>query len=202
MILNWFPSYLILECYELDIIHFHFSLSCIGEGNGNPLQCFCLENPRVGVAWWAAVCGVSQSWMQLKWLSSVPVFRTTVVYLFFSWKYMCGLFSMLVVTLFLKVGKEDQGISDSIYILLSHPPFSATSNFHDTWYFQMLSFSGCHGYSDQLLVLPLLGYLVEASSMKFSSVTILAFALYFLLKLVPLNISCCYFSVSPSLLSV
>lgn len=109
----------------------------------------------------------------------------------------CGLFSMLVVTLFLKVGKEDQGISDSIYILLSHLPFSVTSNFHDTWYFQMLSFSGCHGYSDQLFLLPVLGYLVEASSMKFSSVTILAFALYFLLKLVPLNISCCYFSVSP-----
>ena len=37
--------------------HFHFSLSCIGEGNGNPLQCSCLENPRDGGAWWAAVCG-------------------------------------------------------------------------------------------------------------------------------------------------
>ena len=43
-------------------LHFHFSLSCIGEGNGNPLQCSCLENPRDGGAWWAAVCGVSQSW--------------------------------------------------------------------------------------------------------------------------------------------
>ena len=41
--------------------HFHFSLSCIGEGNGNPLQCSCLENPRDGGAWWAAVCGVAQS---------------------------------------------------------------------------------------------------------------------------------------------
>ena len=40
---------------------FHFSLSCIGEGNGNPLQCSCLENPRDGGAWWAAVYGVSQS---------------------------------------------------------------------------------------------------------------------------------------------
>ena len=37
--------------------HFHFSLSCIGEGNGNPLQCSCLENPRDGGAWWAAVYG-------------------------------------------------------------------------------------------------------------------------------------------------
>ena len=51
-------------------LHFHFSLSCIGEGNGNPLQCSCLENPRNGEAWWAAVYGVAQSWTWLKWLSS------------------------------------------------------------------------------------------------------------------------------------
>ena len=49
-------------------LHFHFSLSCIGEGNGNPLQ--CLENPRDGGAWWAAVCGVTQSRTRLKRLSS------------------------------------------------------------------------------------------------------------------------------------
>ena len=47
-----------------------FSLSCIGEGNGNPLQCSCLENPRDGGAWWAAVHGVAQSRTPLKWLSS------------------------------------------------------------------------------------------------------------------------------------
>ena len=47
-------------------LHFHFSLSCIGEGNGNPLQCSGLENPRAGGAWWAAVYGVAQSWTQLK----------------------------------------------------------------------------------------------------------------------------------------
>ena len=51
-------------------LHFHFLLSCIGEGNGNPLQCSCLENPRDGGAWWAAVYGVTQSWTQLKRLSS------------------------------------------------------------------------------------------------------------------------------------
>ena len=51
-------------------LHFHFSLSCIGEGNGNPLQCSCLENPRDGGAWWAAVYGVGQSRTRLKWLSS------------------------------------------------------------------------------------------------------------------------------------
>ena len=51
-------------------LHFHFSLSCIGEGNGNPLQCSCLENPRDGEAWWAAIYGVAQSWTRLKQLSS------------------------------------------------------------------------------------------------------------------------------------
>ena len=58
---------------ELDMtewLHFHFSLSCIGEGNGNPLQCSCLENPRDRGASWAAVYGVEQSRTQLKWLSS------------------------------------------------------------------------------------------------------------------------------------
>ena len=45
---------------------FHFSLSCIGGGNGNPLQCSCLENPRDGGAWWAAVYGVTQSRTRLK----------------------------------------------------------------------------------------------------------------------------------------
>ena len=49
---------------------FTFSLSCIGEGNGNPLQCSCLENPRDVGAWWAAVYGVTQSWTRLKRLSS------------------------------------------------------------------------------------------------------------------------------------
>ena len=47
-------------------LHFHFSLSCIGEGNGNPLQYSCLENPRDEGAWWAAVDGVAQSRTRLK----------------------------------------------------------------------------------------------------------------------------------------
>ena len=54
----------------IEWLHFHFSLSCIGEGNGNPLQCSCLENPRDGGAWWAAICGVAQSRTRLKRLSS------------------------------------------------------------------------------------------------------------------------------------
>ena len=51
-------------------LHFIFSVSCIGEGNGNPLQCSCLENPRDGGAWWAAVYGVAQGRTRLKRLSS------------------------------------------------------------------------------------------------------------------------------------
>ena len=55
-----------LESDTTEQLHFHFSLSCIGEGSGNPLQCFCLENPRDGEAWWAAVYGVTQSRTRLK----------------------------------------------------------------------------------------------------------------------------------------
>ena len=54
-----------------ELLHFHFSLSYIGEGNGNPLQCSCLENPRDGGAWWAEVYGVAQSGTRLKRLSSI-----------------------------------------------------------------------------------------------------------------------------------
>ena len=59
-----------IESDTTEQLPFHFSLSCIGEGNGNPLQCSCLENPRESGAWWAAVYGVGQSWTRLKRLSS------------------------------------------------------------------------------------------------------------------------------------
>ena len=55
---------------QLSDFTFTFHFSCIGEGNGNPLQCSCLESPRDGGGWWAAVCGVAQSWTRLKRLSS------------------------------------------------------------------------------------------------------------------------------------
>ena len=58
------------ESDTTELLHFHFSLSCIGEGNGNPLQYSCLENPRDGGAWWAAIYGVTQSRTRLKGLSS------------------------------------------------------------------------------------------------------------------------------------
>ena len=56
-------------------LHFHFSLPCIGEGNGNPLQCSCLETPRDGGAWWAAISGVAQSRTRLKRLSSSSLWQ-------------------------------------------------------------------------------------------------------------------------------
>ena len=62
----WGPK----ESDTTERLHFHFSLSCIGKGNGNPVQCSCLENPKDGGAWWASVYGVSQSQTQLKRLSS------------------------------------------------------------------------------------------------------------------------------------
>ena len=59
-----------LQSDTTERLHFHFSLSCIGEGNGNPLQYSCLENPRDGQAWWAAIYGVTRNRTRLKWLSS------------------------------------------------------------------------------------------------------------------------------------
>ena len=54
--------HLVTESDTTERLHFHFSLSCLGEANGNPLQCFCLENPRDRGAWWAAIYGVAKSW--------------------------------------------------------------------------------------------------------------------------------------------
>ena len=60
----------VAESDTTEQFHFQFSLSCLGEGNGNPLQCSCLENPRNGGVWWAAEYGVAQSQTRLKWLNS------------------------------------------------------------------------------------------------------------------------------------
>ena len=60
-------------------LHFNVSLSCIGEGNGNPLQCSCLENPRDWGAWWAAVYGVTESRTWLKWLSSSSLYFFSLI---------------------------------------------------------------------------------------------------------------------------
>ena len=75
-------------------LHFHVSLSCIGEGTGNPLQCSCLENPRDRRAWWAAVYGVTHSRTQLKWLSS----SSSILRLFlFSQVYSAGIYCAYIV---------------------------------------------------------------------------------------------------------
>ena len=68
-------------------LHFDFSLSCIGEGNGNPLQCSCLENPKDEGAWWAAVYGVTQSQTRLKRLS---VYMCTYIWIQFLVSYSQG----------------------------------------------------------------------------------------------------------------
>ena len=82
-------------CKESDTterLHVHLLLSRIGEGNGNPLQCSCLENPRDGGAWWAAIYGIAQSWVRLKQLSSSSsscCFYSSIFHLFyeaFSWQ--------------------------------------------------------------------------------------------------------------------
>ena len=64
----------LLRVRRTERLHFHFSLSCIGQGNGNPLQCSCLENPRDEGAWWASIYGVAQSWTRLKQLSSIYIY--------------------------------------------------------------------------------------------------------------------------------
>ena len=91
---------------------FHFLLSCIGEGNGNPLQCFCLENPRDGGAWWASVYRVAQSQTRLKRLSSSSSVSFNLkfqIYPFPSFPFgshsFFVLFCFLSVSLFLFVNK-------------------------------------------------------------------------------------------------
>ena len=68
-------------------LHFHFSLSCIAEGNGNPLQCSCLENPRDRGAWWAAIYGVTQSRTRLRWLSSSSSSSPLSIQCLSKWKW-------------------------------------------------------------------------------------------------------------------
>ena len=107
---------------ELDTterLHFHFSLSCTGEGNGNPLQCSCLENPRDRGACWAAIYRVAQSRTQLKRLRSSSSFDTSclfALYIYFQVKKCLSNMALhlpLVTpsSLFLTHGEEFLGIS-------------------------------------------------------------------------------------------
>ena len=96
-----------LESDTTERLHFHFSLSCIGEGSGNPLQCSCLENPRDGGAWWAAVYGVAQSRIQLMRLSSSSSSFTflTCYNSFFYYSYCFRVYSvyLILVTVYLQM---------------------------------------------------------------------------------------------------
>ena len=76
----WAAVHGVAESDTTERLHFDFLLSCIGEGNGNPLQYFCLENPRDGGARWAAIYGMAQSRTRLKRLSSSsPVFSSPCI---------------------------------------------------------------------------------------------------------------------------
>ena len=82
-------------------LHFHFSLSCIEEENGNPLQCSCLENPRDGGAWWVAVYGITQSWTRLMRLSSSS--SSNGVLHFFESVYLSLYFIFIIFSLFFRL---------------------------------------------------------------------------------------------------
>ena len=133
--------------WELDTtqwLHIQFSLSCLGEGNGNPLQCSCLENPRDGGAQWAAVSGVTQSRTRLKWLSSS---------------------SMLILTFFrmwFNLQQQQKGnvilvrmwISLVVKLLLAPP----NSRWYFGWWWEELAlilFCSCHPFDDAVIRLPL-----------------------------------------------
>ena len=107
-------------------LHFHFSLSCIGEGNGNPLQCSCLENPRDGAAWWAVVYGVAQSQTRLKRLSSSSSSCLLVTWLVLvlilqalQSKFLHSLWKTCSVSLGLQVSGSRLLISVVIYLLIT-----------------------------------------------------------------------------------
>ena len=108
-------------------LHFHFSLSCIGEGNGILLQCSCLENPRDGGAWWAAIYGVTQSWTQLKWLSSSS---SIIIYFFpailwYNWHATLCYFKVYkYVGLIYSILQNDNHCNLPSTVSLTHTPFN------------------------------------------------------------------------------
>ena len=94
-----------LESGTTERLHFHFSLSCTGGGNGNPLQRSCLENPRDGGAWWAAVYGVAQSWTRMKRLSSSIEDNKSKQHLSGNQQFMRGSYTVTTVIFLISVKK-------------------------------------------------------------------------------------------------
>ena len=113
-----------LESDTTERLHFHFSLLRIGEGNGNPLQYSCLENPRDGEAWWAAVYGVAQSQTRLKRLSS-----SSSIFMIWKWKWK----SLSCVWLCDLMGCTVHGILQAIILKWVAIPFSRRSSQPRDW---------------------------------------------------------------------
>ena len=112
-------------CEESDTterLHFPLSLSCIGEGNGNPLQCSCLENPRDGGAWQAAVYGVAQSQTRLKRLSSSSSSSLKAqllsLFSFFFWEFVTSWQNYILI--YLEYSTTKCGIRESSHCLFAH----------------------------------------------------------------------------------
>ena len=108
-------------------LHFHFSLSCIGEGNGNPLQCSCLENPRDGGAWWAAVYGVARSRTRLKRLSSSSS-RLVITFLPRSKSLLT---SWLAVSICSDFGAQENKVSHCFHCFPIYLPLSEGTRCHN-----------------------------------------------------------------------
>ena len=114
-------------------LHFHFSLSCTGEGNGNPLQCSCLENPRDGGAWWAAVYGVAQSRIRLKRLSSSSRYKGKTILHCISFQHFWSWRDLIVVGL---------ALSKTRFFLTANEQWTKTSHTHTHTH----STSRCSGF--------------------------------------------------------
>ena len=98
-------------------LHFHILLSCIGEGNGNPLQYSCLENPRDGGAWWAAAHGVTQSRTRLKRLSSSSSIMTAI---YWNTECLCCDRNTVVVMLSFQVASQQWQVSLRLLCTLNY----------------------------------------------------------------------------------
>jgi len=113
-----------LESDTTERLHFHFSLSCIGKGNGNPLQCSCLENPRDKEAWWAAISGVAQSQTRLKQLSSSRLIIA------FS-KEQASFAFMAAVNICSDFGAQENKISHCFHCFPIYLPWRDGTGYHD-----------------------------------------------------------------------
>ena len=111
-------SLVLEESDTTERLHFHFSFSCIGEENGNPLQCSCLENPRDGGACWATIYGVAQSQTRLKRLSS----SRTEVCRNFPLKEQASFYFMAAVTVCSDFGAQENKIGHCFHFFPFYLP--------------------------------------------------------------------------------